>query len=158
MSDIKIFKLFKLDRYKLSSIHIILKYRRYRVDLMGNQIKFSPQKSDKSINISEENYRNLEFKNIELKNTNRKLIAKINHQNEVIKTLTSKLESLKKDDHKDYKKMETEHKKLKERYKDLQLQILQNNEEIKRLKDVKSQASKLNKLDKIKKHLRKYHQ
>lgn len=62
---------------------------------MGNQIKFSPKKRDDSSTSDSGDYHTLEIENIQLKNTNRKLISKLNQQQQLIKNINSQMESLK---------------------------------------------------------------
>ena len=61
---------------------------------MGNQIKFSPKKKDETFSASEDDYRALEFENIQLKNTNRKLISKLDKQKRLIQNIAVELKTL----------------------------------------------------------------
>jgi t-SNARE complex subunit (syntaxin) len=78
----------------------------------------------------------LETKNLELKYANRNLISTLSEQKNMLKTLKtkiSKLESSKVEAH-SYEKLNNEHKKLIEDYRNLQIQYKESQEEISHLK------------------------
>lgn len=101
---------------------------------MGNQIKFSPKNKDKSSQDSDD-YRTLEIKNIQLKNTNRKLISKIDQQKKLIKNLTHELESFKNNNQvKDCLKIKKNHQMLKKEHETLEKTVADSHDEILKLK------------------------
>lgn len=122
---------------------------------MGNQIKFSPKNRDDSISDNDD-YRTLEIKNIQLKNTNRKLISKIDQQKKLIKNLTHELESFKNNNQvKDCQKIKNNHQLLKEEHKKLEMIMDDSHKEISKLKkeieDLKNDSNHSSPWDKLKK-------
>jgi len=106
---------------------------------MGNQIKFSKKDKDNPVTGSEEDYLALEIKSIQLKNTNRKLITKLDQQKKLIKTLTSELEAIKNNEQfKSYDKLKNDYNKLKIEYAKLEVLFNDSRAEISKLKgDIK---------------------
>ena len=106
---------------------------------MGNQIKFSKKDKDNPVTGSEEDYLALEIKSIQLKNTNRKLITKLDQQKKLIKTLTSELEAIKNNEQfKSYDKLKNDYNKLKIEYAKLEVLLNDSRAEISKLKgDIK---------------------
>lgn len=101
---------------------------------MGNQIKFSPKKKDEQFSGNDD-CRSLEIKNIELKNTNRKLIAKIDQQKSLIKSLANELESLKSNQTlKDCEKLKKNHQTLEKKHNHLQETLKKSESEVINLK------------------------
>ena len=122
---------------------------------MGNQIKFSPKNRDDSISDNDD-YRTLEIKNIQLKNTNRKLISKIDQQKKLIKNLTHELESFKNNNQvKDCQKIKNNHQLLKEEHEKLEMIMEDSHKEISKLKkeieDLKNDSNHSSPWDKLKK-------
>ena len=125
---------------------------------MGNQIKFSPKKKDESYSEANDDYRALEIKNIQLKTTNRKLISKLDQQQQLVKNLNSELESFKNNKQiKNYQKLKKDHqsllnenKRLQKMLDESQMEIVNLNGEIKKLKEKlekdSSSSSRWNKL------------
>jgi predicted nucleic acid-binding Zn-ribbon protein len=100
---------------------------------MGNQIKFSPKKMDDS--PDDDDYQTLEIKNFQLKNTNRKLISKLDQQKHLIKTLKKELESIKNNQQlKDFYELKKDHQRLKTRNDKAQERMVQYQKEITELK------------------------
>lgn len=121
---------------------------------MGNQIKFSPKNRDDSISDNDD-YRTLEIKNIQLKNTNRKLISKIDQQKKLIKNLTHELESFKNNNQvKDCQKIKNNHQLLKEEHEKLEMIMEDSHKEISKLKkeieDLKNDSNHSSPWDKLK--------
>lgn len=121
---------------------------------MGNQIKFSPKNRDDSISDNDD-YRTLEIKNIQLKNTNRKLISKIDQQKKLIKNLTHELESFKNNNQvKDCQKIKNNHQLLKEEHEKLEIIMEDSHKEISKLKkeieDLKNDSNHSSPWDKLK--------
>ena len=106
---------------------------------MGNQIKFSKKDKDNPVTGSEEDYLALEIKSIQLKNTNRKLITKLDQQKKLIKTLTSELEAIKNNEQfKSYDKLKNDYNKFKIEYAKLEVLLNDSRAEISKLKgDIK---------------------
>lgn len=112
---------------------------------MGNQIKFSPEKKREDPFAGKEDSRALEIKNIELKNTNRKLISKIDQQKNIIKELQQKLLSSSDGDHHnnpdyrkdgDYQKIKKENQQLKRMLDESKKEIIRLNNHINDLKSL----------------------
>lgn len=130
---------------------------------MGNQIKFSKKDKDNPVTGSEEDYLALEIKSIQLKNTNRKLITKLDQQKKLIKTLTSELEAIKNNEQfKSYDKLKNDYNKLKIEYAKLEVLFNDSRAEISKLKgDIKvldkekdvSDDVTISRWDKLKNHL-----
>ena len=130
---------------------------------MGNQIKFSKKDKDNPVTGSEEDYLALEIKSIQLKNTNRKLITKLDQQKKLIKTLTSELEAKKNNEQfKSYDKLKNDYNKLKIEYAKLEVLLNDSRAEISKLKgDIKvldkekdvSDDVTISRWDKLKNHL-----
>ncbi len=100
---------------------------------MGNQIKFSAESRDKS---STDDDTALEMENIQLKNTNRKLISKLDQQKQLNKKLKEELDSLKsKQESDNINKQKKEFQSLKNKNTDLEKLLLQSHKEIKNLKN-----------------------
>lgn len=98
---------------------------------MGNQIKF--QAKDKKETISSEN--TLEIENIQLRNTNRKLISKLDQQKQLIKKLNREMESIKKNKELvDINTLNKEYQKLKNKNENLETLLIQSKKEISKLK------------------------
>ncbi|MGO9387891.1 MAG: hypothetical protein ACLPWD_07590 [Methanobacterium sp.] len=103
---------------------------------MGNQIKFSKKNEDDPVNISEGDYLDLEIKSIQLKNTNRKLIFKLDLQKKLIKSLTSELNAIKEDKQiKGYDQLKNDYDQLKIEYSKLEVLLKDSRAEIAKLKD-----------------------
>jgi seryl-tRNA synthetase len=103
---------------------------------MGNQIKFSKNNKDNPVNISEEDYLVLEIKSIQLKNTNRKLIFKLDLQKKLIKSLTSELKAIKEDKQiTSYDQLKIDYNQLKIEYSKLEVLLKESRAEIANLKD-----------------------
>ncbi len=130
---------------------------------MGNQIKFSKRNKDDPVKGSEEDYLDLEIKSIQLKNTNRKLISKLDQQKKLIKTLTSELEAIKNNEQfKSYDKLKNDYNQLKIEYAKLEVVVKDFKAEISKLKgDIKDLDKKndvsddvtISPWDKLKNHL-----
>lgn len=130
---------------------------------MGNQIKFSKKDKDNPVTGSEEDYLALEIKSIQLKNTNRKLITKLDQQKKLIKTLTSELETIKNNEQfKSYDKLKNDYNKFKIEYAKLEVLLNDSRAEISKLKgDIKvldkekdvSDDVTISRWDKLKNHL-----
>lgn len=124
---------------------------------MGNQIKFSAK--DKETSVSGENA--LEIENIQLRNTNRKLISKLDQQKQLIKSLNKELESIKKNKEIiDSNTLKKEYQTLKNKNENLETLLIQSKKEISQLKKEinklsndshKTKNSPWNKLKKIRK-------
>ena len=103
---------------------------------MGNQIKFSKNNKDNPVNISEEDYLDLEIKSIQLKNTNRKLIFKLDLQKKLIKSLTSELNAIKEDKQiTSFDELKNDYNQLKIEYSKLEVLLKDSRAEIVKLKD-----------------------
>jgi len=103
---------------------------------MGNQIKFSKKNTDDPVNISEEDYLDLEIKSIQLKNTNRKLIFKLDLQKKLIKSLTSELNAIKEDKQiTSFDELKNDYNQLKIEYSKLEVLLKESRAEIANLKD-----------------------
>ena len=103
---------------------------------MGNQIKFSKKNKDDPVNISEADYLDLEIKSIQLKNTNRKLIFKLDLQKKLIKSLTSELNAIKEDKQiTSYDQLKNDYNQLKIEYSKLEILLKDSRAEIAKLKD-----------------------
>ena len=103
---------------------------------MGNQIKFSKNNKDNPVNISEEDYLVLEIKSIQLKNTNRKLIFKLDLQKKLIKSLTSELNAIKEDKQiTSFDELKNDYNQLKIEYSKLEVLLKESRAEIANLKD-----------------------
>jgi predicted RNase H-like nuclease (RuvC/YqgF family) len=103
---------------------------------MGNQIKFSKKNQDDPVNISEEDYLDLEIKSIQLKNTNNKLIFKLDLQKKLIKSLTSELNAIKEDKQiTSYDQLKNDYNQLKIDYSKLEVLLKDSKAEIAKLKD-----------------------
>ena len=103
---------------------------------MGNQIKFSKKNKDDPVNISEADYLDLEIKSIQLKNTNRKLIFKLDLQKKLIKSLTSELNAIKEDKQiTSYDQLKNDYNQLKIEYSKLEVLLKASRAEIAKLKD-----------------------
>ena len=103
---------------------------------MGNQIKFSKKNKDDPVNISEADYLDLEIKSIQLKNTNRKLIFKLDLQKKLIKSLTSELNAIKEDKQiTSYDQLKNDYNQLKIEYSKLEVLLKDSRAEIAKLKD-----------------------
>jgi len=103
---------------------------------MGNQIKFSKKNTDDPVNISEEDYLDLEIKSIQLKNTNRKLIFKLDLQKKLIKSLTSELNAIKEDKQiTSFDELKNAYSQLKIEYSKLEVLLKDSRAEIVKLKD-----------------------
>jgi len=130
---------------------------------MGNQIKFSKKDKDNPVTGSEEDYLALEIKSIQLKNTNRKLITKLDQQKKLIKTLTSELEAKKNNEQfKSYDNLKNDYNKLKIEYAKLKVLLNDSRAEITKLKgDIKDSDKEkdvsndvtISRWDKLKNHL-----
>lgn len=104
-------------------------------DKMGNQIKFSSKSKEKSLSGENDEYHALEIKNIQLKNTNRKLISKLDQHKKLIKTLSEELESIKKNrEFIDFNKLKGEYQTLQKKNKDLENLFIQSKKENRKLK------------------------
>lgn len=100
---------------------------------MGNQIKFSAESRDKTSGGDETT---LEMENIQLKNTNRKLISKLDQQKKLNKKLKMELESLiNKKKSINTNKQNKELQSIKNKNNDLEKLLLQSQKEIKNLKN-----------------------
>ena len=100
---------------------------------MGNQIKFSAESREKS---STSDDTTLEMENIQLKNTNRKLISKLDQQKQLNKKLKEEIDSLKsKQESDNINKQKKELQSLKNKNTDLEKLLLQSQKEIKNLKN-----------------------
>ena len=98
---------------------------------MGNQITFSPKK-DKTPSSAEGE---LEMENIQLKNTNRKLISKLDQQKQLIKKLNHQLEAIKKSKElNDSIILKKKYQSLKNKNENLETLLLQSKQEIAQLK------------------------
>ena len=85
---------------------------------MGNQIKFSAESREKSPNDDDTT---LEMENIQLKNTNRKLISKLDQQKQLNKKLKEEIDSLKsKQESDNINKQKNELQSLKNKNTDLE--------------------------------------
>lgn len=103
---------------------------------MGNQIKFSKKNKDDPVNISEADYLDLEIKSIQLKNTNRKLIFKLDLQKKLIKSLTSELNAIKEDKQiTSYDQLKNDYNQLKIEYSKLEVLLKASRAEIAKLND-----------------------
>ena len=103
---------------------------------MGNQIKFSKKNTDDPVNISEEDYLDLEIKSIQLKNNNRKLIFKLDLQKKLIKSLTSELNAIKEDKQiTSFDQLKNDYSQLKIEYSRLKVLLRDSRAEIAKLKD-----------------------
>ncbi len=132
---------------------------------MGNQIKFSNKKSkDEPVTGDEEDYLALEIKFIQLKNTNRKLISKIDHQKKLIKSLTSELEGIKNNKQvQSYDKLQNDYHQLKKNYNKLEVMLKKSRAENTKLnvdisdlnkeEDVNDDDITMSRWDKLKNHL-----
>jgi len=99
---------------------------------MGNQIKFSPKEKEDTISSSDSA---LELESIQLKNTNRKLISKLDQQKQLVKNLTFELESLKKSKElNDIKRLKSQYQALKSKNENLESLLNQSKKEIAKLK------------------------
>ncbi|MCE5214848.1 MAG: hypothetical protein LLF83_09040 [Methanobacterium sp.] len=100
---------------------------------MGNQIKFSSESREKP--SSGENTAQ-EMENIQLKNTNRKLISKLDQQKQLNKKLKMELKSLQsKQESIDINKQKKDIQSLKNKNDNLEKLLLQSQKEIKNLKN-----------------------
>jgi predicted RNase H-like nuclease (RuvC/YqgF family) len=100
---------------------------------MGNQIKFSAESREKS---STDDDAALEMENIQLKNTNRKLISKLDQQKQLNKNLKEEIDSLKnKIESDDINNQKKDLQSLKNKNTDLEKLLLQSRKEIKNLKN-----------------------
>jgi hypothetical protein len=105
-------------------------------DKMGNQIKFSSKDRDKPSTGDDNQYHALEIENIQLKNTNRKLITKLDHQKQLIKNLNLEIESLKNiNQSNDLNKLKEGFQGLKKKNDDLEKLLTQSRKEISNLKN-----------------------
>lgn len=96
------------------------------------------QKKDEVINKLESDLKTLEAKNLELKYTNRNLIATLSEQKNMLKSLKSKIIELKssKERDNDFEKLNQKHSKLIEKCKKLQIQYNKSLDEIAHLKEL----------------------
>jgi predicted RNase H-like nuclease (RuvC/YqgF family) len=102
---------------------------------MGNQIKFSKKNKDEPFTGNEEDYLALEIKSIQLKNTNRKLISKLDLQKKLIKTLTSELDAIQNSKlFKSHDELKNDYSQLKIEYDKLDLMFKDSRAEIAKLK------------------------
>lgn len=119
---------------------------------MGNQIKFSSQKKEEPFSVSEDDYRALEIENIQLKNTNRKLISKLDKQKELIKKLALELKTIKDNQEntdvsevnelqKNYNQLKNKQEQLENTYEALKKELKKSAEEIARLKKTSAKES-----------------
>lgn len=98
---------------------------------MGNQITFSPDK-EKSPSSAEGE---LEMENIQLRNTNRKLISKLDQQKQLIKKLNSQLDAIKKSKElNDSILLKRQCQDLKNKNDNLETLLFQSKQEIAKLK------------------------
>jgi len=99
---------------------------------MGNQIKFSPKEKEKTLSSADGE---LEMENIQLKNTNRKLISKLDQQQQLIKKLNNELESIKKrQELNNSNRLKREYQNLKNKNQNLETLLIQSKKEIAELK------------------------
>lgn len=102
-------------------------------DKMGNQIKFSPKSKDRP--LPGENDK-LEIEIIQLKNTNRNLISRLDQEKQLNKTLKQELESIKKDnDLSKFNKLKDDYIALKRKNDHLEKLLVQSHKEIRILKN-----------------------
>jgi predicted RNase H-like nuclease (RuvC/YqgF family) len=107
---------------------------------MGNQITFSPKEKEKTLSSADGE---LEMENIQLKNTNRKLISKLDQQKQLIKKLNNELESIKMSvELNDANRLKRKNQTLKNKNENLETLLIQSKKEIAKLK---KEVSKLNK-------------
>lgn len=99
---------------------------------MGNQIKFTP-KNEKAVTGEDSG---LEMENIQLKNTNRKLISKLDQQKQLIKKLTHELDTIRKSKElNDANSLKSQYQTLKSKNENLETLLLQSKKEVSKLKD-----------------------
>jgi predicted RNase H-like nuclease (RuvC/YqgF family) len=95
---------------------------------MGNQITFSPKEKEKALSSADGE---LEMENIQLKNTNRKLISKLDQQKTLLKKLNNELESLKMSvELNDAKRLKRKYQTLKNKNENLETLLIQSKKEI----------------------------
>lgn len=99
---------------------------------MGNQIKFQPKDKEKPASDVDGE---LELENIQLKNTNRKLISKLEQQNQFIKKLERELETFRKSmEENNLEKIKDEYQALIKKNKNLETLLSQSRKDIQKLK------------------------
>jgi predicted RNase H-like nuclease (RuvC/YqgF family) len=99
---------------------------------MGNQIKFTPKDKETPVTTLDSE---MELENIQLKNTNRKLISKLEQQKQLNKKLEKELVIFRKSmEQNNLDKLKNEYQALKNKNKNLETLLSQSRKDIDKLK------------------------